>query len=102
MLLTPEPGRYVLLTAITNNLRFPSSHTYFFSNLLVYLFDCANGRDAEEMVREQIARVLMERLVVHRPHPWGLIITLLELIRARQEEFWNLTAIRKSPEVSTL
>jgi CCR4-NOT transcription complex subunit 1 len=66
----------------------------------MHLFDCASGHLDEEKVREQIARVLVERLVVHRPHPWGLIVTLLELFRSREQEFWNLTAVRQTPEVS--
>jgi CCR4-Not complex component, Not1 len=27
------------------------------------------------------ARVLLERLIVNRPHPWGLLITFIELIK---------------------
>ena len=30
---------------------------------------------------EQITRVLLERLIVNRPHPWGLLITFIELIK---------------------
>ena len=32
-------------------------------------------------MQEQITRVLVERLIVHRPHPWGLLITFIELIK---------------------
>ncbi len=32
-------------------------------------------------MQEAITRVLLERLIVHRPHPWGLLITFIELIK---------------------
>jgi CCR4-Not complex component, Not1 len=35
----------------------------------------------QEIVQEQITRVLLERLIVNRPHPWGLLITFIELIK---------------------
>lgn len=35
----------------------------------------------QEIAQEQITRVLLERLIVNRPHPWGLLITFIELIK---------------------
>lgn len=37
----------------------------------------------QEIIQEQITRVLLERLIVNRPHPWGLLITFIELIKVR-------------------
>ncbi|KAG5626964.1 hypothetical protein H5410_012182, partial [Solanum commersonii] len=37
--------------------------------------------NGQEMIQEQITRVLLERLIVNRPHPWGLLITFIELIK---------------------
>lgn len=37
--------------------------------------------ETQEIVQEQITRVLLERLIVNRPHPWGLLITFIELIK---------------------
>lgn len=59
-----DEGRYVVLNAITNQLRYPNSHTHFFHNVLLHLF-----METDEVVQEQITRVLFERLIVHRPHP---------------------------------
>ncbi len=36
-----------------------------------------------EGLKEQITRTLLERLIVNRPHPWGLLITFIELIKNR-------------------
>lgn len=98
-LLTFSSGRHFFLSAAANHLRYPSSHTLYYHNLVLHIFDCAGDHSDKIKVREQIARVLVERLVVHRPHPWGLIITLLELFRSRQDEFWSLPAVCAAPEV---
>lgn len=70
-------GRYLLMSAIANHLRYPNAHTHYFSCVLLWLF----GESREELIQEQITRVLLERLIVHRPHPWGLLITFIELIK---------------------
>ena len=76
--LEPE-GRYLLLSAAANQLRFPSRHTAYFSALLLLLYT----EVSDELVREQVLRVLLERVIVNRPHPWGLLYTFARLLRAR-------------------
>jgi CCR4-NOT transcription complex subunit 1 len=78
-------GRYFFLNAIANQLRYPNNHTHYFSCVLLYLFAEAGS----EYTQEQITRVLLERLIVHRPHPWGLLITFIELIKNPRYNFWN-------------
>merc|ERR1719229_575967 len=73
-------------------------HTHYFSCVLLYLF----ADTSDEVVREQITRVLLERLIVHRPHPWGLLITFIELIKNRAYEFWNYRFVKCAPEVEKL
>jgi len=63
---TNSEARYLVLNAIANQLRFPNSHTHFFSCVLLALFMDTKA----EAAREQITRVLLERLIVNRPHPW--------------------------------
>ena len=58
-------GRYHLMSAMANQLRYPNSHTRYFSMLVLLLFAEAE----HEFLQEQITRVLLERLIVHRPHP---------------------------------
>ncbi|KAI9842255.1 MAG: hypothetical protein M1838_003195 [Thelocarpon superellum] len=96
--LGPE-ARYHLLGAIANQLRYPNSHTHYFSYLLLFLFGSDQNDQQESDVRQQITRVLLERLIVHRPHPWGLIITLLELLKNPTYMFWDLPFIKAAPEV---
>jgi CCR4-NOT transcription complex subunit 1 len=89
-------GRYTFLGTLANHLRYPNTHTYYFSRVLLRLFESA----PEEVVQEQIIRVLLERLVVHRPHPWGLLITFIELIQDRRYDLWNHSLTRISPEIT--
>ena len=76
------PHKYIgivglFLNAIANQLRYPNSHTHYFSCALRSLFAKTNA----EAIQEQITRVLLKRLIVNRPHPWGLLITFIELIK---------------------
>ena len=96
--LRPE-GRYYLLSAMANQLRYPNSHTYFFSFTILRLFGVEYSEQDESDIRQQIIRVLLERLIVHRPHPWGLIITLQELLQNRNYTFFHLPFIQAAPEV---
>ncbi|KAL5022887.1 hypothetical protein ScPMuIL_002042 [Solemya velum] len=91
-------GRYLFLTAIANQLRYPNSHTHYFSCTLLYLFAETNT----EAIQEQITRVLLERLIVNRPHPWGLLITFIELIKNPQFKFWNHDFVHCAPEIEKL
>ncbi|WFD33892.1 CCR4-NOT core subunit cdc39 [Malassezia cuniculi] len=70
-------GRYLLLSAAANELRFPSQHTFFFARLFVAVYTNA----VDDSTREQVLRVLLERVLAHRPHPWGLLYTLARLLR---------------------
>ena len=58
-------GRYISLNAIANQLRYPSSHTHYFSCVMLFLFN----ESKDDGVKEQITRVLLERLITQRPHP---------------------------------
>ncbi len=59
-------GAYYFLSAFANQLRYPNSHTCYFINTLLNLFADAKN----ETIKEQITRVLLERIIVNRPHPW--------------------------------
>eukprot|EP00878_Enallax_costatus_P004430 GHUV01004670.1.p1 GENE.GHUV01004670.1~~GHUV01004670.1.p1 ORF type:complete len:958 (+),score=366.58 GHUV01004670.1:54-2876(+) len=99
--LDPE-GRYLLLNAIANQLRYPNSHTHYFSCVLLSLFSEASRDQAGEEVRAQVTRVLLERLIVNRPHPWGLLITFIELIKNPRYNFWQHGFTRCAPEIERL
>uniref|UniRef100_A0A0K2T7H7 CCR4-NOT transcription complex subunit 1 n=1 Tax=Lepeophtheirus salmonis TaxID=72036 RepID=A0A0K2T7H7_LEPSM len=91
-------GRYLFLNCIANQLRYPNSHTHYFSCTLLYLFAEANT----QAIQEQITRVLLERLIVNRPHPWGLLITFIELIKNPTYKFWTHDFVHCAPEIRKL
>jgi len=91
-------GRYLFLNSIANQLRYPNSHTQYFSCTLLLLFAEAN----QEAIQEQITRVLLERLIVNRPHPWGLLITFIELIKNPRYKFWEHEFVHCAPEIQKL
>lgn len=92
-----EEGRYLVVSAVANQLRYPNPHTLFCSLLIRDWF-----REGAVGLRECIARVLLERLVVQRPHPWGLLITFIDLIRSPVYRFWQQPFARSSPDVERL
>jgi CCR4-NOT transcription complex subunit 1 len=91
-------GRYFFLCAVANHLRYPNSHTFTFSSIILKLFVDA----AAPVVQEQITRVLLERLIVNRPHPHGLLVCFVELIRGGYG-FWEVSkGVRGVREVEKL
>jgi len=56
----------------------------------------------DERFREIMTKVLLERFIVHRPHPWGALVTFIELLRNPKYEFWAKEFIRIAPEVTVL
>lgn len=99
--LRPE-AKFHFISAIANQLRWPNSHTQYFSYALLHLFGPPDTDPAALDVQQTITRVLLERLLVHRPHPWGLIITLLEILKNRTYAFWDLPFVKAAPEVRSL
>lgn len=91
-------GRFTLISSMANFLGYPNSYTYYFSSLILWLFSNCN----DSIVQEQITRILLERLIVHRPHPWGLLITFIELIKNPKYSFWNCSFVHLAPEVEKL
>lgn len=94
--LEPE-ARYYFFGAIADQLRYPNSHTQFFSHALLHIF--ATDLSGQQITSEQIVRVLLERLVLHRPHPWGLIITFLEMVKNPANNFWEQPFFTATPQV---
>ncbi|KAF1365387.1 Not1-domain-containing protein [Lizonia empirigonia] len=97
----PE-AKFHFISAIANQLRYPNTHTHFFSYALLHLFGPPNDDEDALEIQQTITRVLLERLLVHRPHPWGLIITLLEILKNRTYAFWDLPFVKAAPEVERL
>lgn len=96
--LQPE-ARYFFIQSIVDQLRFPNTHTHYFSQTLLEIFGSDNVDPEESDIRQQITRILLERLVGSWPHPWGLIVTIVELVKNDKYMFFELPFIKSSEEV---
>ena len=93
---TPDAyGRYLIICALVDQLIYPSVTTSFFYSLILQLF----SETPHEIIKEVITRVLLERLIVHRPHPWGVMVTFIELVKNPQYRFWDLAFTRTNSDI---
>lgn len=104
-----------MLSVVADQLRYPSAHTLFFISFMLHLFSSSSGSDAAIKAKhseengdaapsasglpERIARVLLERVLAIKPHPWGLIVTFIELLENESYGFWKQPFIRTEEEI---
>ncbi|KAG8902291.1 hypothetical protein FRB99_004653 [Tulasnella sp. 403] len=93
-----EEGQHHLIGSIGIHLRYPNAHTHWFSSLILHLFKEIDTGKFQEIT----TKVLFERFLVHRPHPWGLIVTFIELLRNQRYDFWNKEFLNVTPEITAL
>ena len=96
-----EHDRYAFTNALIDQVRYPSTHMNYFSKLVLHLFE---SDQHENVIREVIIRVVLERLVSQRitMHPWGLTILFLELERNQKYRLWELPALAAAPQMRQL
>ncbi|KAI9293741.1 Not1-domain-containing protein [Neoconidiobolus thromboides FSU 785] len=68
-------GRFIFLNALICQLRYPNLHTCYFSQVILGLYSTATNIFA----KEQIIRVLIDRVVLKNPVPWGIWCLLTDL-----------------------
>ncbi|WVR05705.1 hypothetical protein IAU60_002729 [Kwoniella sp. DSM 27419] len=95
-------GQYYMLSVIADQLRYPSAHTSFYIHFILFLFGTSTRPEAPSVIPERIARVLLERTLVARPHPWGLLVTFIELLDNEAYGFWKQPFVRAEEEVYRL
>jgi CCR4-NOT transcription complex subunit 1 len=92
-------GQYYLLSVIADQLRFPSAHTLFYIHFVLFLFGAASRAEEPNQIAERISRVLLERVITAKPHPWGLVITFVELLENESYGFWKQSFVRAEEEI---
>lgn len=90
-------ARYQLATAMVNQLRYVNAHMHYFATALQHYFLVG----AEE-VQQTILRVLVERLGVPRPHPWGVITMTLELVKNAEKSVFDMGWVKAAPQVEQM
>jgi CCR4-NOT transcription complex subunit 1 len=89
--------RYNLVSAMVNQVRYINAHTHYFSGAVQHFF----GSGTEDL-QQTIMRVLAERLGVPRPHPWGLIVMVLELLKDPALNIFELPWMKTAPQVESM
>lgn len=95
-------ARHYMLTSMINQLRYANLVTYYFSQVLIDIFGHDLEDPEESEIREQIVRIFLERLVALWAQPWGLLVTIVELLRSERINFFELPWIKSNPLVSLL
>lgn len=96
--LRPEP-RYFFLSTIVDQLRAPNAYTHYFSQALLEMFGNDPSDPEETEILQQVTRILLERLIGQWPQPWGLVVTIIELVKNDKYMFFDLPFIKNNQEV---
>eukprot|EP00828_Plagiopyla_frontata_P048878 TRINITY_DN9537_c0_g1_i1.p1 TRINITY_DN9537_c0_g1~~TRINITY_DN9537_c0_g1_i1.p1 ORF type:complete len:177 (-),score=13.47 TRINITY_DN9537_c0_g1_i1:41-571(-) len=82
--------REALVTAMLNQIRYPNKISKYFMDLLQKIF----SESKDDALLEQITALLVERLIVKKPHPWCQVYFFFELqknveINLKSKQFWQ-------------
>ncbi|GMF61614.1 unnamed protein product [[Candida] boidinii] len=94
--------KYHVLSAIANNLRYPNAHTHWLINLVLHYFGSKNTWNNDKtklQVQEIISRVLLERIISNKPHPWGLLVCLTEILKNDEFKFFELPFTKLNTDI---
>ncbi|KAI0969558.1 Not1-domain-containing protein [Xylaria arbuscula] len=97
--LSPE-GRYFLLSSIIDRLRYPDPLTEYFTHVILDLFGQDINDPEEADIRQQIVRILLERLAGYWPQPWGLVTVILELTKDQKYMFFDQPFIKADRDIA--
>ncbi|KAI5866126.1 Not1-domain-containing protein [Durotheca rogersii] len=93
-------ARYFLITSIVDRLRFYGPLTEYFSLIILDIFGQDMSDPEEADIRQQIVRVLLERVVGFWPQPWGLMAVIMELVKNEKYMFFDQPFIKADREIA--
>jgi len=92
--------KYLLVTSIFDQLRYPNSHTEYFCKVILNLWSTnTHVSDEQAYLRELIIRVLRERIDLLKPTPWGAVVVFKELKENNSYSFWDSQPFVDEPEL---
>ncbi|KAL3238319.1 CCR4-NOT core subunit CDC39 [Nakaseomyces bracarensis] len=94
--------KYQVIQAIIEQLRYPNIHTYWFSFVIEEMFTSTKWGEQLDVVQEIILRALLERLVVNRPHAWGVTVMMRTLVNHKDINLLELNCVKKIPEIELI
>ncbi|KAK3071792.1 CCR4-NOT core subunit cdc39, partial [Teratosphaeriaceae sp. CCFEE 6253] len=90
-------ARYQIAMAMVNQVRYVNAHTHYFSTALQHMLSVASDE-----LQEQVLLLIEERLMAPRPHPWGLIVLMIELIKNPQVNVWERESTKAAPQIQQM
>ncbi|KAK3679271.1 CCR4-NOT core subunit cdc39 [Recurvomyces mirabilis] len=90
-------ARHLVAMAMVNQVRYVNAHTHYFFTALQHMITIASSE-----VQEQVLLIVEERLMAPRPHPWGVIVMMLELLKNPNINIWDLPATKAATQISQM
>lgn len=94
--------QYQLVNVMVEQLRYPNIHTYWFSYVLLHLFVSKDLGDNLPNVQEIILRALLERIIVNKPHAWGVSAFVTKLLTDEKIDLLNLDCVKRVAEINNI
>lgn len=92
-----------VIQAMVNQLRYSNVHTHWFNFALKLMFQSTEWPDDQlQTIQEVILRVLLERIIVNKPHPWGVVVTFMDLLRLEGPSMIEKPFVTSTPEIHTI
>lgn len=93
--------KFQVLQVMIEQLRYPNIHTYWFQYVILHMFNSKEfDQDQIEEIQEIMLRCLLERIVVNKPHPWGVTAVMIQLMK--NNDLTQLACLKKVPEVEKI
>lgn len=94
--------KYQIILSIVEQLRYPNIHTYWFSFVLMNMFKSDEWNDQKLEVREIILRNFLKRIIVNKPHTWGVSVFFTQLINNNDISLLDLPFVQSVPEIKLI
>ena len=66
------------------------------------MFNSKSFGDSLLEIQEIMLRCILERIIVNKPHPWGITVMFCQLIRQQGKKLLELPFIQAIPEVEKI
>ncbi|KAI2780459.1 Not1-domain-containing protein [Daldinia loculata] len=93
-------ARYFLISSMVDRLRHYSPVTEFFSYVIFDIFGQDLNDPEEADIRQQIVRVLLERIASFWPQPFGLTMVIMELVTKEKYHFFDQPFIKADRDIA--
>lgn len=94
--------RYQVLQVMLEQLRYPNIHTHWFIYMLLNMFNSKSFGESLLEIQEIMLRCILERIIVNKPHPWGITVMFCQLIRQQGNKLLELPFIQAIPEIEKI